>query len=207
MPWPEDSLTEGESVVSKFRQHWKLLVVPFGWFVVALIALFVVFRWIPGGGTIDLVLTAAVIAAALYLIVRPLVDWAVTYYVLTTERLITRTGLIARSGIEIPLERITNVNFHQTMVERLLRAGDLIVESAGETGRSEFRNIPRPDQFQALLYKTREARTIDLQRAAPPAAVTSDAAEQIRKLKELHDDGLISAEEYETKRRELLEGM
>jgi uncharacterized membrane protein YdbT with pleckstrin-like domain len=142
-----------------------------------------------------------VVAAALYLIVRPVVDWLVTYYVLTTERLITRKGLIARSGVEIPLERITNVNFSQSVIERMLRAGDLTVESAGETGRSEFANIPRPDDFQSLLYKTREARTLAVEGGTAPRL---DATEQLRRLKELHDDGILTDEEYAEKRSKLI---
>jgi uncharacterized membrane protein YdbT with pleckstrin-like domain len=200
MAWPEDSLSEGEEIVVKFRQHWKLLAIPFGWFVVSLVAIWLVARWFPEGW-FTAVGVLLVLAAAMYLIVRPVVDWLVTYYVLTTERLITRTGLIARRGVEIPLERITNVNFSQSIIERLLRAGDLIVESAGETGRSEFNNIPRPDDFQALLYRTREARTLSVEGHGQPAA---DPTEQLRRLKALHDDGIISDDEYAEKRAKLV---
>jgi uncharacterized membrane protein YdbT with pleckstrin-like domain len=200
MAWPEDSLTEGEEIVTKFRQHWKLLAVPFGWFILALIAIWVVARWFPSGWVASIGMLL-VLGAALFLIVRPVVDWLVTYYVLTTERLITRRGLIARSGVEIPLERITNVNFSQSIIERILRAGDVVVESAGETGRSEFKNIPRPDDFQTLLYKTREARTLTME---GPSAPKPDATEQLRRLKQLHDDGILSDEEYAEKRAKLV---
>lgn len=199
MAWPEDSLSEGEEIVVKFRQHWKLLAIPFGWFVLSLVAIWLV-AWLSDGWftTVGVLL---VLGAAMYLIVRPVIDWLVTYYVLTTERLITRTGLIARWGVEIPLERITNVNFSQSVIERLLRAGDLVVESAGETGRSEFANIPRPDDFQALLYRTREARTLAIEGHDLPAA---DPTEQLRRLKALHDDGIITDDEYAETRAKLV---
>ena len=96
MAWPEDTLTADESVVTKFRPHWKLLFVPFGFFLLGLIALFIIFQWIPGSTTVDLVLTGLVIVALLILVVKPLIDWYFTWYVLTTERLITRSGVIAR---------------------------------------------------------------------------------------------------------------
>ncbi|MGI9586375.1 MAG: PH domain-containing protein, partial [Acidimicrobiia bacterium] len=125
-----------------------------------------------------------------------------------------RTGLIAKRGVEIPLERITHVNFSQTVFERMLGAGDLLIESAGSTGQSEFSNIPKPDEFQTLLYKTRESRSKELSgpRSAPavdpaPAASKDDPAESIRKIAALRDEGLISEAEYEAKRRDLLEGM
>ena len=119
--------------------------------------------------------------------------------------LITRTGLIAKQGVEIPLENITNVNFSQTVIERVLGAGDLLIESAGTTGQSEFENIPHPDEFQSLLYKVRERRSMELSGKTPPPP--QDPEEAIRSLARLRDDGLITDEEYERKRQELLEEM
>ena len=204
MPWPENALTDDEAVIMSFRQHWKLLAIPFVWFLGVLIALFVIFQWIPGGGAADLTLTLVALAAFGWFVLRPVIDWWVTRYVLTSERLMTRTGLIAQSGIEIPLERITNVNFHQGFWERLLGAGDLLVESAGTTGQSRFANIPRPDNFAAVLYNVREKRTLALQGGSGSPPETDDAIDRMRRLKELHDDGVISDTEYEAKRQQLL---
>ena len=204
MPWPQDALSDGETIVTSFRPHWKLLFVPFAWFIAALVVIGLSARLF--GASLTLWISLAVVVAAVYLIVRPLVNWWFTRYVLTTERLITRTGLIAQSGVEIPLERITNVNFSQSVFERLVGAGDLLIESAGTTGQSEFSNIPHPDEFQTQLYKVRERRTIDLSGQGPTTGeFTPHAADSIRKIAELRDDGLISEEEYEAKRQDLLD--
>ncbi len=206
MPWPEDVLTDDEDIVVAFRQHWKLLAVPFVWFVGVLIVLVVIFQWLPVGGAFELILDLLVLAAFGWFVVRPVVDWWMTRYVLTTERLITRKGLIAQSGIEIPLERITNVNFSQSFWERFLGAGDLLVESAGTTGQSRFANIPRPDQFASVLYNARERRTLVLQSgSASGDAKGDDAIDKLSRLKRLHDGGIISDAEYEEKRKKLLE--
>ncbi|MFV2000247.1 MAG: PH domain-containing protein, partial [Acidimicrobiia bacterium] len=128
MSWPEDALSEDETIITSFRPHWKLLFIPFVWFLGVLVVIGLAFRFTDDAARwISLV----VLIAGLYLIVRPLVNWWFTRYVLTTERLITRTGLIAQSGVEIPLENITNVNFSQSVFERMLGAGDLLIESAG----------------------------------------------------------------------------
>ena len=205
MPWPEDSLSTDETIVTSFRPHWKLLFIPFLWFVGLTIAFVLVavnldiLQW---------VVIAVLAAFAIIFVAKPLVDWWWTRYVLTTERLITRTGLVAKSGVEIPLENITNVNFSQTFFERILGAGDLLVESAGSTGQSRFANIPHPDEFQSVLYKTREQRAMDLSGTGRATEVAPrDHAEEIRKLAGLRDDGLISEEEYEEKRRKLLDGI
>jgi uncharacterized membrane protein YdbT with pleckstrin-like domain len=204
MSWPEDALTDDEEIVLSFRQHWKLLVIPIIWFIGMLIVVFVIYQWIPGGRTVDIILTLIVLGGFAWFVVRPVVSWLVTRYVLTTERLMTRTGLIAQSGIEIPLERITNVNFSQSFFERFLGAGDLLVESAGTTGQSRFANIPRPDQFASVLYNVREKRALALQSGSGAAPVSDDAIEKLRRLKELHEEGVLSDAEYEDKRQKLL---
>ena len=203
MPWPEDALTADEDVVLSFRQHWKLLFVPILAFVVMLIVLGATVQWIDWGG-VEIVVALIVLGGFVWFVVRPVVSWLVTRYVLTTERLMTRKGLIAQSGIEIPLERITNVNFSQSFFERLLGAGDLLVESAGTTGQSKFANIPRPDQFASVLYNVREKRTMALQSGSGASPPSDDAIEKLRRLKALHEDGVLSDAEFEDKRQKLL---
>ncbi len=204
MPWPEDALTEGEAIITSFRPHWKLLFVPVLWGIGAIAVFAALALWFDWGLWLKV---AALVLVLIWFVVRPLVDWWFTRYVLTTERLITRRGLIAQRGIEIPLEGIANVNFSQSMFERMLGAGDLLVESAGETGQSGFDNIPHPDTFQALLYKTREARSMDLSAGGGVKRPKDDGAEAIRKLAALRDEELISEAEYEQKRKEILDGM
>ena len=78
---------------------------------------------------------AAIVVTAIWLVVRYL-KWITTNFVITSDRLIFRHGVVAKSGIEIPLERVNNVNFNQGIFERMLGAGDLLIESGGEDGQS-----------------------------------------------------------------------
>lgn len=218
MSWPQDALTADETIITTFRPHWKLLAVPIGWFVLLSIGWGLVIRYLNIGAFGFFVY----VVLALWLVVTPVLRWWTMLYVLTSERLMTRHGLVAKSGIEIPLENITNVNFSQTVFERIIGAGDLLVESAGSSGQSRFKDIPHPDVFQTELYRVREERTLFLSGRAsstPPASPSVPAAapesergglanaELIQKLAELRDQGHISAEEFDTKRRELLDEM
>ncbi|MDJ0959979.1 MAG: PH domain-containing protein [Acidimicrobiia bacterium] len=205
MSYPEKFLTEGEQVVTQFRPHWRLLVIPVLWVIAAIAAIILAYQVIPGEGAIDLVITLAVIVALVPLAVVPFVKYWFTAYVLTNERLITRSGVIARSGIEIPLDNITNVVFNQSILERLLKSGDLLIESAGESGQSRFSDIPEPEAFQSLLYKVREDREDAHRARAAMPTPGGDATERLERLARLHADGVISDEEYEEKRRELLD--
>jgi len=209
MAYSEKLLSEGERVIREFRPHWRLLFIPALWLIGGIVAIVLISTTIPiNNGTVELALSLAVVLALIPLVVGPLIKWWFTAYVLTNERLITRSGVIARSGVEIPLENIANVLFNQNVVERLLGAGDLLIESAGESGQSPFNDIPKPDEFQALLYRVREERTQSLaesQATAMSSAVAPDATERLERLARLHRDGVITEAEYAEKRQQLLD--
>ena len=52
------------------------------------------------------------------------VKWSRTHFVVTNHRVIYREGVVARIGVEIPISRVNNVNFHQSFIERLVGAGE-----------------------------------------------------------------------------------
>jgi uncharacterized membrane protein YdbT with pleckstrin-like domain len=208
MAYPEHLLTEDETVVTEFRPHWRLLVVPVLWLLAGIAIAVVVLGVLDiENGIVEAVLLGLVAVALVPLVVSPFVRWFFTIYVLTTERLITRSGVIARSGIEIPLENINNVLFNQNVLERMLRSGDLLIESAGESGQSRFNDVPRPDEFQSMLYKVREARARALAREdhVPAEPAPADATERLERLVRLHREGVITDEEFEEKRRRLVD--
>ena len=98
-------------------------------------------------------------------------DWQFTYFVLTDDRVIYRTGVFAKHGVEIPLTRINNINFHQGMVDRLVGAGTLEIESAGQDGESRFSHVRHPDGIQQEIYRQMEVHAPDTRRttAASPS--------------------------------------
>ena len=129
--------------------------------------------------------------------------------------------LLAKHGVEIPMDRINNINFHQTIWERVIGAGDLEIESAGRDGQSKFNDVWHPDAVQQELYrvmedhaKTRAAWNAGSGPTAAPAPARAmptgpslSVAEQIQQLAGLRDSGAITAAEYEAKKAQLLERM
>ncbi len=199
MSYPARLLTEGEVVVQAFRPHWKSLVIPVLWTVPAVVGAVLNESLTPTGLPRNAIygilgLGWIVIAG------MPILRWWFTKFVLTNERLILRKGIVARSGVEIPLEVINDVLFSQTVFERILRFGDLVIESAGEQGQSRFSNIPRPEDFQSELYRQREIRARDLSGVGPEPAIDT-----LARLARLHDDGVISDTEFAAKKQKLLD--
>ena len=134
--------------------------------------------------------------------------WATTHFLVTTDRLITRNGVLNRSGVEIPLERVNTVFFRQTLFERLLGSGDLVVESASEQGAQKFTDIKKPLAVQNEIYQQMEAnenRKFD--RVGSPATSASSIPDQIEELDKLRQKGVVSDKEFEQKKSELLKRM
>ncbi|MEX1003971.1 MAG: PH domain-containing protein [Acidimicrobiia bacterium] len=198
MAYPRRLLSPGEEVVREFRPHWQFLVLPMVFFVVAVVAIVFAFAQLDGGARWILVLGA--LAVWIILSVKRVADWLTTQYVITNERVVYRAGVFSRSGIEIPLESITNVAFSQSLVERFIRSGDLVIESAGETGQSRYADIPDPEQLQSLVYQQREARTLSLRRGG------SSVADELSGLQDLRERGVLTEEEFEAQKRRLLDG-
>jgi uncharacterized membrane protein YdbT with pleckstrin-like domain len=158
--FPRKLLGDGEALVLELRPHSKRLLRPAALLlVVAPVATFLAAR-VPAGGF--QVSTRWMIAAAAVLVllrwsVWPFLVWWNTLYVITDRRLVMRTGVIHRSGHDMPLSRLNDVAFSQGLIDRMLGCGDLVVESAGERGQVVLADIPRVEQVQHTVYRLSDA--------------------------------------------------
>jgi uncharacterized membrane protein YdbT with pleckstrin-like domain len=98
-----------------------------------------------------LVVVGVALLLAVRLVVAPLLRWRTTHYVVTTRRVLYRAGILARSGREIGLSRITDVSYRQSLWDRLVDSGTVTLETAGEGGPTVFADIPDSDGLQQLL--------------------------------------------------------
>ena len=147
-------------------------------------------------------LAVAVIAAgAVWTLIRYM-KWVTTNFVVTSHRILHRHGVFAKAGIEIPIDRVMNVNFAQSVRERMLGAGNLLIESGGEDGQQTFTDIRKPQEVQKLIL-SESTRTM---RAATNAIVGSntDVATQLEKLEGLMQRGALSTEEFAAQKAKLL---
>ena len=205
MGYPTRLLTSGEHVVREFRPHWKVLILPALATIAAFVGAVFVNDWLNDPGDNEMIRWIALGAIAVLWLAYAggrFINWRFTQYVLTNERLIVRSGIISKHGKEIPLENITNVGFSQGVIERGLRYGDVLIESAGEHGQSVLGDIPDPEGFHTELYRVREARGVDLSQASE-----RDPAKRLETLARLHREGAISAAEFEEQKRKLLAEM
>ncbi|MGN6299724.1 MAG: PH domain-containing protein [Angustibacter sp.] len=160
MAYPRRLLSQDEDVELELHPHWKALVLPvLALLVVVPVASFGAAR-VPDGSAQSIV-RAAIAAVALVVLVAttllPFLRWVTTHYVVTNRRLITRRGIIARTGRDMPLTRINDISFSHTVVERVLGCGTLVVESAGERGQLTLDDVPGVEDVQRRLYELADA--------------------------------------------------
>ncbi len=208
MPFDAKNLHREEQIVLDLHPHWIMLVKG----VIILIVTIAVGIWVlslTGGDdgalrdVVRVVSGVAILAALLYMLQR-WVAWISTNFVVTTDRCIYREGIVSKRGVEIPLERINTIFFNQSVVDRVIGAGTLTIESAGENGVQSFEDVRDPISVQQVLYQQmedNENRKFDRVRA--PAAQLS-VADEIAKLAELHRQGHLSDAQFDAQKSKLL---
>lgn len=208
MAFPKRLLAEHERLVFDLKPHWVAMVPPALW-TLALAALWYGGHRLAGSqlddaGTVQLVVAVVALALWVVLALVPFLRWQFTQFVLTSDRLITRRGVVAKSSKEIPLERINDVSFNQTVLERVLGAGDLLLESAGERGQNVISNVRRPEEVQLMIYKEIESNSTRIVTGQHGNVERDSIPEQIEQLARLRDQGALSDAEFEAKKQELL---
>lgn len=204
MPFPRKLLNDDEEVVLDLRPHWWSMTGPALVLVLSIAAAIYVAAK-SDKGYVRIPFLVLVLVALVWFLAR-LARWATTNLVVTSDRLIIRTGVIAKRGREIPLERINDLTVTQRLFERILGAGDLMIESGGERGQEHFQNCPHPPRVQNEIYRQIEANQ-DRQADRRAAHRELSPLEQLEKLDELRQRGVISQAEFDVKKAQLLDKM
>lgn len=201
MPFPRRLLNDYETISADLHPHWWFLGPP------SIATLGVIVFWGVLSGKVDgaaeqalnFLVVAALLVVVSWLIVRS-IQWRTTYFVVTSHRVIFRQGVLSRNGVEIPLERVNNVNFHQNLFERIVGAGDLLIESGGADGQQTFTDIQHPESVQNLIHAAIQARTVHDGVTSAPA----DIASQLEKLEGMLMRGTLTREEFEEQKRRII---
>jgi uncharacterized membrane protein YdbT with pleckstrin-like domain len=162
MGLPKSSLTTDEKIILDFHPHWSTLARPIFLAVLTIVIAAVAIFFIPSGGsqmTIRLVIAGLGVVAIIIFGFLPLLRWITTDYTLTNRRFVMRHGILSRSGRDIPLARVNDVSFEHNLIHRMLGAGTLIVESAGEHGQLVLTDVPHVEHVQSQLYQLVEELT------------------------------------------------
>jgi uncharacterized membrane protein YdbT with pleckstrin-like domain len=210
MGFPKRLLADHERMVLDLRPHWIALVAPITVMVLLVVAEILLFTLFDPPRVLGWVAIVLGILLFLAIPVRLFLAWATAHFVITSDRVIHRSGWLAKRSMEIALERINDVRFEQSVLERMVGAGDLRIESGGEYGQNHFRDIRDPERVQKLIYEMSEENQVRMERGATesrPAETTGTGAsplDEIERLAVMKERGLLSEEEFEVQKRRLL---
>jgi len=82
------------------------------------------------------------VVLAIFLVLVPFLRWRTTTYTITNRRLITRSGILNKIGKDLPLNRINEVSYERSLMDRILGCGSLHVQTAAEDGMVVLRDVP-----------------------------------------------------------------
>lgn len=128
----QDQLGRDEHIVATMRTHGKALIWPVVIFIAAsaVLGLAIAFfppAWQPWATYASVALYLVVV---LFTVVLPFLRWLTATYTITDRRIVTRRGIINKTGHDLPLRRINNVNYERSLTDRMLGCGTLILETA-----------------------------------------------------------------------------
>jgi uncharacterized membrane protein YdbT with pleckstrin-like domain len=220
---PDIDLMPNEEMVLASNPHWfyfwKQVAAALGIFGLLLLLWTVDVDWL--NSVIGWVALVAFIVLLVDVIFE-FIQWQTTRFAITTERVAYQSGIVRRRGVSIPLNRVNNVNFNQSMIARMLNNGVVTIESAGETGDSVFENIPNPEKVRTLIFAQVEAdeqRDSDRDAAAlakamrdqapaasdPASPPPPSAKDRLAALEDMKAQGLVNDAEYATTRQQILD--
>jgi membrane protein YdbS with pleckstrin-like domain len=221
MAYAEKNLAPGESIVYRARYHWIYYRTTLALLLVAAVS--GLWWWISGqrlqsGAASSIFRTIALVLfliALVHLLLRR-IRASADEFVVTTRRVIRKTGLVAREAEHAPIEKIQDISIDQGVIARMLGYGTAVIETASESGKIVFPDIANPEKFRSAIWGQNAGTPsvgVPAADAAPsPVApggtfagsVQVSAAARLVELENLHTQGLLTADEYLRKRAEIL---
>jgi len=203
----EEMLGENEQILLRARKHWSVLFGNIILEIVLIIALIL--------AVIALLPVAAFPVAPLgfFLVLVPLAgmarDFLVWYnrqYIVTNRRVIQTAGIFSKDVVDSSLEKVNDVKLSQSFWGRLFDYGDIEILTASEVGANVFRSIGEPIKFKTAMLNAKERLGFEDEMGIQ-SHVTGDIPSLIARLDDLRQKGIISEEEFQQKKTELLAKM
>lgn len=214
MAFPRRLLIDGEELVLDLRPHWVALVGPIAVTILVIVGWILAFLYAPEDGSGRTAVIWASLAIGLLVLIwyplRAFIAWATSNFAVTSDRIIHREGFLAKNTMEIPLEAINDIRFQQSLFERMVGAGDLVIQSASEFGRNVFANIRNPEHVQRTIYEQGERNKERMYQGRSPAPAPSaspaspSVTTELERLADLRNKGVLTESEFQNQKKRIL---
>jgi uncharacterized membrane protein YdbT with pleckstrin-like domain len=202
----EGLLGENEQILLQTHQHWFVL---FGkifletLLIILLIGgIFIAYTFYPIAIYGSILVLVPVIG-----ILNDVIVWRNKAYIVTNHRVIQTQGVFSKDVVDSSLEKVNDVKLSQSFLGRLFGYGDIEILTASELGVNLFHEIANPVEFKTAMLNAKERLGFENEAAGAQIRATADIPSLIAELDELRKKGIISDEEFQRKKTELLQKM
>lgn len=140
---------------------------------------------------------------------RHLLDWRSREFIITNRRVVQISGIINKNVTDSSLEKVNDVKLSQSFWGRLLGFGDIEILTASELGANVFQTIGDPITFKKTMMdaKNRLEGGSDDTLHFTNVVKEPSIPDLIVELDELRIRGIITQEEFQAKKTDLLSRM
>ncbi|MBC7227551.1 MAG: PH domain-containing protein [Thermoflexales bacterium] len=199
MGYIERLLAQNERIVFVTRPHWvsllPVILIDLG-IAIVIIALSV------GGALIAPpfpLLGLGLLLFPLGHFLARFITWRNQQYIVTNRRVMEVRGVYKKHVSDSSLEKVNDVVMEQSVLGRLLDYGDVRIITGADIGVNIFRRIARPIRFKTTMMDQKAAYS-----ERPAETRPEDVPDLLARLDDLRRRGVITQEEFEREKRELL---
>jgi membrane protein YdbS with pleckstrin-like domain len=200
----QSMLGENERILLITRQHWFVL------FSAILFEIIVTLVVIIGISLATIAFHLAAFAFALVIIpllsmLHDVLVWKNHEYIVTNRRVIQFSGIFNKSVVDSSLEKVNDVKMTQSFFGRIFDYGNVEILTASELGVNLFKRIGDPVNFKTTMLNAKEKLGYD--GSGSHSSHSGDVPSMIAELDELRKKGIVTEDEFQSKKKELLAKM
>jgi uncharacterized membrane protein YdbT with pleckstrin-like domain len=200
----ESLMAHNERILLRTRQHWFVLISMIFLEIVLIVLL------IAGVSAVTFFYPIAAVGFVLLLVpiaymLRDILIWFQKQYIVTNRRVVQVSGIFSKDVVDSSLEKVNDVKMSQSFFGRLFDYGDIEILTASEMGVNLFKRIGEPVKFKTAMLNAKEE--LGYEGTGARSQDTDDIPAQIAELDELRRKGILTEEEFRSKKAELLAKM
>ena len=201
----ESLMAHNERILLRTRQHWFVLVSMIFVEIVLILLLSAAVTALSILVTPVAALGFVILLVPIAYMLRDILVWFQKQYIITNRRVVQVSGIFSKDVVDSSLEKVNDVKMSQSFFGRLFDYGDIEILTASELGVNLFKRIGDPVEFKTAMLNAKEE--LGYEGTGVRAREAEDIPAQIAELDELRKQGILTEDEFRSKKTELLAKM
>ena len=209
MGYIEKNLLAGELVKFKTKNHWITFFNPIFCLIVGLVLLNL--AEIAEDQTVKYsvyAISGILILGSFFNVLEVLIKYFTSEYGVTNQRVLIKIGFIKRDTFELLLSKVESFQVKQSIPGRILGYGTILISGTG-AGQEEFPIVSKPLELKSQVQQLAKDYESNFLKGPEPARAneqtTTSIADEIKKLSDLVEQGVITQDEFDEQKRKILE--